>query len=79
MNATTTNTRDAPLADTTTGHNTYTQRMERVEAAVVQLQKGSLDIEEAIRAFESATAELDACEAILDRAKGRFEELCVET
>ena len=61
---------------TTPTSGTYREKMQEVTQISNALQGNtSLDIEDAMRMFETAVRRLDECEEILRLAEGRFNEL----
>ncbi len=57
------------------GEPTFEKELENLERVVSLLERGDLDLEEAIRQYESGCQSLRKCYQILDNAKRRIEIL----
>ncbi|MGE0200285.1 MAG: exodeoxyribonuclease VII small subunit [Candidatus Melainabacteria bacterium] len=54
---------------------TFTESSEALDAIIDQFKGGSLPLEEALTLFESGVGHLNNCQAKLNQAQGKVEEL----
>jgi len=57
---------------------TFEQAIERLESIIDQVESGEIGLEDALKHYESGTALVKRCRAILDKTEQRIKELAVD-
>jgi len=57
---------------------TFEQAVERLEGIIDQIEAGEIGLEESLKHYESGTALVKRCRAILDKTEQRIQELTAD-